>query len=158
MKLGMQGVSIVVSSGDSGVAGPAGDDNPDGCLGTGAQAGKIFSPDFPATCPYLTTVGATLLTGSAAMDQETAVTRFPSGGGFSNIYAQPAYQKAAVAKYFATAGMQYKSYPGPGNASFGAGGGIYNRDGRGYPDVGAVGDNVGTYYYPTSLEVRQTTS
>ena len=33
MKLGMQGVSIVFASGDSGVAGPANDDNTDGCLG-----------------------------------------------------------------------------------------------------------------------------
>lgn len=39
MKLGMQGVSIVLASGDSGVAGPSGDDNSDGCLGTG----QIFS-------------------------------------------------------------------------------------------------------------------
>ncbi len=36
MKLGMQGVSVVLASGDSGVAGPAGDGgNADGCLGTG---------------------------------------------------------------------------------------------------------------------------
>jgi len=76
----MQGISIVLASGDSGVAGPAGDGgNADGCLGTG----QIFSPDFPATCPYLTTVGATYLppTGNVFKDQETAVTRFGSGGG-----------------------------------------------------------------------------
>ena len=46
MKLGLQGISICVASGDSGVAGPPDDDNPDGCLGNGT----IFSPDFPATC------------------------------------------------------------------------------------------------------------
>jgi len=82
MKLGMQGVSIVLASGDSGVAGPAGDGNADGCLGTG----QIFSPDFPATCPYLTTVGATYLppTGNVFKDEETAVTRFGSGGGMPN--------------------------------------------------------------------------
>ena len=87
MKLGMQGISIVVSSGDSGVSGPPGDNNADGCLGHG----QIFSPDFPATCPYLTTAGATLLPpgGDPTKDQEVAVTRFPSGGGFSNIYAIP---------------------------------------------------------------------
>jgi len=83
MKLGMQGVSIVLASGDSGVAGPAGDDNADGCLGTG----QIFSPDFPATCPYITTVGATYLppTGNVFKDEETAVTRFGSGGGTSHV-------------------------------------------------------------------------
>jgi tripeptidyl-peptidase-1 len=80
MKLGMQGISIFISSGDSGVAGPPGDGNADGCLG---PTGKIFSPDFPATCPYVTAVGATFLPpgGNVFIDEETAVSRFPSGGG-----------------------------------------------------------------------------
>lgn len=79
MKLGLQGVSICASSGDSGVAQQGA--NGDVCLG---PANNIFDPDFPATCPYLTTLGATYLPpgGSAAKDQEVAVTRFPSGGGF----------------------------------------------------------------------------
>lgn len=83
MKLGMQGVSVVLASGDSGVAGPAGDDTANGCLGDGT----IFSPDFPASCPYITTVGATYLPTGANVkkDEEVAVTRFPSGGGFSNM-------------------------------------------------------------------------
>ncbi|MCJ1282915.1 Tripeptidyl-peptidase sed1 [Xylographa opegraphella] len=141
MKLGMQGVSIVVASGDSGVAGPAGDDNPDGCLGPN---GTIFSPDFPATCPYLTTLGATFLPPGANVktDSEVAVTRFPSGGGFSNIYPIPSYQKSAVATYFATSNPPYPYYSSVGNNSFGANGGIYNRLGRGYPDFSAIGDNV----------------
>lgn len=141
MKLGMQGISIVVSSGDSGVAGPAGDDNPNGCLG---PTGAIFSPDFPATCPYLTTAGATFLPqgGDVTKDQEVAVTRFPSGGGFSNIYAIPSYQANAVSTYFATAGTQYPFYSSTNNDSFGANGGIYNKNGRGYPDISAIGDNV----------------
>ena len=141
MKLGMQGVSLVVSSGDSGVAGPANDDNPDGGLG---PTGAIFSPDFPATCPYLTTAGATFLPpgGDVTKDQEVAVTRFPSGGGFSNIYPIPSYQASAVSTYFATAGTQYPFYTGTNNSNIGANGGIYNKAGRGYPDVSAIGDNV----------------
>ncbi|KAF2164325.1 hypothetical protein M409DRAFT_67866 [Zasmidium cellare ATCC 36951] len=135
MKLGMQGVSILISSGDSGVAGPAGDDSENGCL----QGGTVFSPDFPASCPYVTAVGATLLVGDAKKDEETAVTRFPSGGGFSNIYyPAPDYQTAAVSTYFATAGDQYPYYT---NGQY-DGKGIYNHNGRGYPDVSAVGDNV----------------
>ena len=137
----MQGVSIVVSSGDSGVAGPPGDNNPDGCLGPN---GKIFSPDFPATCPYLTTLGATFLPpgASAAQDAEVAVTRFPSGGGFSNIYPIPSYQASAVNTYLTQHTPPYPSYSSTNNNSFGANGGIYNRNGRGYPDFSAVGDNV----------------
>ena len=141
MKLGMQGVSIIIASGDSGVAGPPGDGNPDGCLG---PTGKIFSPDFPATCPYLTAAGATFLPpgGDVTKDQEVAVTRFPSGGGFSNLYPIPSYQSKAVATYFATSNPPYPYYMGTNNSNIGANGGIYNRAGRGYPDVSAVGDNV----------------
>ncbi|MCJ1231705.1 Tripeptidyl-peptidase sed1 [Toensbergia leucococca] len=141
MKLGMQGVSIVLASGDSGVAGPNGDDNPDGCLGPN---GTIFSPDFPGTCPYLTTIGATFLPPGAnvSTDSEVAVTRFASGGGFSNIYPIPDYQAAAVANYFATANPPYPYYDSVNNNSFGVNGGIYNRAGRGYPDFSAIGDNV----------------
>ena len=141
MKLGMQGISIVLASGDNGVGGPAGDDNADGCLGA---TGNIFSPDFPATCPYLTTAGATFLPpgGDVTKDQEVAVTRFASGGGFSNIYPIPSYQASAVANYFATSNPPYPYYSSTNNNSFGANGGIYNRNGRGYPDVSAIGDNV----------------
>ncbi|GAB7343209.1 hypothetical protein MBLNU457_1274t1 [Dothideomycetes sp. NU457] len=143
MKLGMQGVSVVLASGDSGVAGPAGDDNADGCLGTG----QIFSPDFPATCPYITTVGATYLPpgGDVHKDQETAVTRFGSGGGFSNIYPIPSYQSAAVSNYLTNYPPPYKSYSATNDTGIGANGGIYNRNGRGYPDVAAIGDNVLIY-------------
>ena len=79
MKLGLQGFSVVFSSGDSGVAGPSGEGgNADGCLGPG---GNIFNPDFPATCPYITSVGATYLPPGAdvKLDAEVAVTRFASG-------------------------------------------------------------------------------
>jgi tripeptidyl-peptidase-1 len=108
MKLGLQGISILVASGDSGVAGPAGDGSANGCL----NGGTVFSPDFPASCPYITTVGATLLTGNVKTDSETAVTRFPSGGGFSNIYPIPSYQANAVASYFKNSPPPYKSYSG----------------------------------------------
>ena len=144
MKLGMQGVSIVIASGDSGVAGRDGDDSPNGCLG----GGTIFSPDFPASCPYLTALGATFLPEGADVntDSEVAVTRFPSGGGFSNIYPIPDYQADAVANYFAVSNPPYPYYESINNDSFGANGGIYNRIGRGYPDFSAIGDNVVIFY------------
>lgn len=57
MKLGMQGISIVVSLGDDGVAGPPEDHNVDGCLGQG----QIFAPEFSGVCPYVTAPGECLL-------------------------------------------------------------------------------------------------
>ena len=61
MKLGLQGVTVVYSSGDSGVS------NRGKCIrpetvpnGTDiTQNPGAFSPSFPAACPYLTSVGAT---------------------------------------------------------------------------------------------------
>jgi tripeptidyl-peptidase-1 len=156
LKLGLQGVSIFISSGDSGVAGPAGDDSSNGCLG----GGKIFSPDFPASCPYVSTLGATFLPpgGSAERDEEVAVTRFPSGGGFSNIYGIPEYQKRAVNNYFTKHNPPYPYYRSINNASFGANGGIYNRIGRGYPDFAAVGDNVAIFNMGTPVLIGGTSA
>jgi len=143
MKLGLQGVSILVSSGDSGVQARGAN----GCLG---PANRIFNPDFPATCPYITTAGATYLPPGADVkkDSEVAVTRFPSGGGFSNIYPIPSYQQKALDNYFANLNPTVAAYPyyeTTNNQAIGANNGIYNRLGRGYPDISAVGDNVLIY-------------
>jgi tripeptidyl-peptidase-1 len=141
MKLGLQGISVVVASGDSGVQGRGGSPAPSGCLG---NDGKVFAPDFPATCPYLTTTGGTYLPPGADVHahQEQATTSFASGGGFSNIYQRPEYQNAAVEEYFANTELSYAYYESVDNSSFAANGGIYNRIGRAYPDVAAVADNV----------------
>jgi tripeptidyl-peptidase-1 len=107
----------------------------------------VFNPDFPASCPYVTAVGATYLPpgANAARDEEIAVTRFPSGGGFSNIYARPSYQNSTVSTYFSQhdPGYKYYSTTGTNNPSEAVtNGGLYNRVGRGYPDLSAIGDNV----------------
>lgn len=144
MKLGMQGVSVVFASGDGGVGDRVSNDgNADGCLG---HQGQIFSPDYPATCPYVTAVGATTVI-TAPQDQEQAATQFASGGGFSNIYGIPHYQNKSVQAYLDKKLNGYKSYCSPPgtNSSFGAGGGVFNRCGRGFPDVAAVGQNVVVY-------------
>lgn len=141
MKLGLQGVSVVVASGDSGVAGRGGDPRPSNCLGNND---KVYAPDFPATCPYLTTTGGTYLPigSDASAGQEQAVTKFPSGGGFSNIYERADYQKQAVEDYFAKHDPKHPYYESVNNNSFAANGGIYNRIGRAYPDVSALADNI----------------
>jgi tripeptidyl-peptidase I len=146
MKLGLQGVSIFYAAGDDGVGGPAGDDSANGCL----KGGKVFSPAWPNSCPYLTNVGATkVYPGQKVTDPESAANdpkghpypeAYSSGGGFSNIYPIPSYQSKAVATYFADHKPPYPSYAG--NHSIGANGGLYNSQGRGYPDVAANGDNI----------------
>ncbi|KAL6864652.1 subtilisin-like protein [Trichoderma novae-zelandiae] len=133
MKLGLQGTSIVFASGDDGVARRSGP-----CLG---PKQNIFTPGEPASCPYVTSVGATTLpSGKQPGDAETAVTSFSSGGGFSNIWTTPSYQASAIASYFASHDPGYAAYNTSGGV-IPTTGGIYNRAGRGYPDVSAVGDN-----------------
>lgn len=145
MKLGLQGHSIFFASGDAGVAGPAGDDSTNGCLG---NKSTVFSPAFPNSCPYITNVGATkVYPGKTINDPESAVNdpsiSYSSGGGFSNIYPIPDYQKEAVATYFKQHRPSYKYYTNGTN--LGAGEGVYNRAGRGYPDVAANGDNIAVF-------------
>ncbi|KAI0305653.1 subtilisin-like protein [Multifurca ochricompacta] len=129
-KLGLMGSTVLYSSGDYGVAGYGGV-----CLDNNGQpvdGGKKFSPDFPATCPFVTAVGATQINpNSTVNDPESACEQvIYSGGGFSNIFPMPSYQKDAVKSYL-------KNYPPPYTAE------QYNNSGtvRAYPDLSANGAN-----------------
>jgi tripeptidyl-peptidase-1 len=136
-------------------------DGPTGCLGPDLN---IFNPTWPNTCPYVTNVGATkVYPGKTVYDPESAVydpaghpysVNFSSGGGFSNVYPIPKYQQSAVATFFEKHNPPYKYYsalaadtgdiqklPNVG-ALAGNSGGIYNRIGRGVPDLAANGDNI----------------
>lgn len=145
LKLGLQGVSILWASGDYGVASFPGDDTKSGCLGIDE---KVYNPSFP-TCPYITSVGATrLYNGQTINDKESAMeateidTGFSSTGGFANYFPVPKYQKSAADGYFAKYSPDLPYYYSNANATnTGAGGGIYNRVGRGLPDVSANGAN-----------------
>ncbi|KAK5115323.1 hypothetical protein LTR62_001523 [Meristemomyces frigidus] len=159
LKLGLQGTSVCVSSGDSGIAARGANGTASNyCYGPNKN---LFVPGFPATCPYLTTLGGTVLPPGADVhkDEETAVTRFPSGGGFSNIYPQPSYQKADVQNYLATVNPPYASYSCEYNSSacF-TNNGIYNRAGRGYPDFSAIGDNVLIYNKGRAIRIGGTSA
>jgi tripeptidyl-peptidase-1 len=114
MKLGLMGITVLVSSGDSGV---------------GCSNGK-FSLNFPSSCPYVTAVGATSIPSGGDINSAEVAAGF-SGGGFSNQYAQPLYQRDAVASYYA-------KYDPKNVAS------MYNstRNVRGYPDLSANGVNM----------------
>ncbi|KEZ39302.1 Tripeptidyl-peptidase sed1 [Scedosporium apiospermum] len=136
MKLALQGVSMVFASGDFGVAG-----NKNQCFDplTGAyqhgSLGGIFNPSFPSTCPWVTSVGATeVMEGSTVRSGEVACEKvIRSGGGFSNVFPMPEYQRKAVEEYHREAGSLYGSDR-------------YNnsRTTRGYPDVSANGANFVT--------------
>ena len=104
MKFGVSGRTVVLSSGDSGVF----------CQGIDGK----YTPEWPTSSPYVTAVGGT-----------TSLTQVWSngGGGFSNVFPMPDYQKQAVEAYL-------KSGKAPSTTKF-------NKDGRAYPDVSAFSTN-----------------
>ena len=122
------GVTVLYSSGDFGVAG-----NSNLCLnpdGSQTLNGKLFNPSFPGGCPFITSVGATqVLPGKKVTDPESAcMSVIFSGGGFSNYFAMPEYQKSAVSGYLT-------KFPPPYPAD------IWNSTGtsRAFPDLSANG-------------------
>ncbi|KAJ6575874.1 peptidase S8/S53 domain-containing protein [Mycena sp. CBHHK59/15] len=129
-KLGLMGVTFLYSSGDNGVAG-----NSALCLnadGSQSTSGTRFNPTFPGSCPYITSVGATqVLPGHTVLNPESACASvIYSGGGFSNYFAIPDYQKTQVTSYLANHKPPYVA-------------GQYNSSGtvRAFPDLSANGAN-----------------
>ncbi|KAI0648913.1 subtilisin-like protein [Trametes meyenii] len=128
-KLGLMGVTVLYSSGDYGVAANGGI-----CLDSQGEpqfGGNVFAPSFPGGCPYITSVGATQVNpGAKVTDPESACNQVIfSGGGFSNVFPMPSYQKSAVEGYLS-------KYPPPYTS------GQYNTSGsRAYPDLSANGAN-----------------
>ncbi|KAK9533695.1 hypothetical protein VZT92_008798 [Zoarces viviparus] len=116
MKAGVRGISLLFASGDSGA----------GCkhLGKGQNS---FRPSFPASSPYVTTVGGTSFKNPFKVTYE--ITDYISGGGFSNVFKMPDYQASAVDRYLknVAATLPPQSY--------------FNTSGRAYPDMAALSDN-----------------
>jgi tripeptidyl-peptidase-1 len=101
-KFGVSGRTVLFASGDSGAY----------CVH------KKFTPFWPTSSPYVTSVGGTTRHQGA---EEIAWSY--GGGGFSNHFAMPEYQKEAVQKYL-------KSGKAPPSEYF-------NETGRAYPDLSA---------------------
>lgn len=144
MKLALQGHSILMSSGDYGVAGFPGDSSTNGCLGPDST---IFNPGGFVDCPYITAVGGTMLYRDQTINDAESVMQvdlggtaanFSSGGGFSNYFPSPQYQQDAVETYFKRAKLTYPSYSEM-NVDVTKTKGLFNRIGRAYPDVSANG-------------------
>lgn len=110
MQLGVRGVSLLYSSGSGGVG---------GSLPSGEPSCTMFVPTFPAGCPFITSVGAT-----TGVSPEIGANF--SSGGFSSLFLRPNYQLSAVSGYLTDIGAL--------NA------GLFNRAGRGYPDISAQGN------------------
>lgn len=131
--------------------------------------GTVFNPTFPATCPFVTAVGATQLdTNETTNDAERAMfvhnkllTPLPNiytistGGGVSNYFPMPDYQKSAVNEYFDNYAPAYKTYDYEGKKSLAANGGVHAASGRSIPDLSANGAHMPLYYNGTAFPEPQ---
>jgi tripeptidyl-peptidase-1 len=121
MKAGTLGLSILFASGDQGVCGR------EGC---GVLKTK-FHPDFPGGSPYITAVGGTDFVTKSVIGDEKAWN--DGGGGFSDTFDIPDYQKTQVAAYLADPSADLP------NADW------WNAKGRAYPDIAALAGQVNPY-------------
>lgn len=111
-----------------------------GCAG---PDGTIFYPDADATCPYILSVGSTeyvAVSPNSTTFIEVSTSRFASGGGFSNYFEAPSWQKSHISQYFDEVSLNFTGYEDAGTNFSDVGDGVYKIGGRGYPDVSAIGD------------------
>lgn len=142
-QVGARGVTLLFSSGNNG---------PNGDQPTGKHE-KIFEPEFPASCPWVTAVG-----GTTNLADEKAATKSTisivgklgytaSGGGFSNLSSAPDYQASVVDGYISKhVPKSYHQVPG------------FNAEGRGIPDISAFSTNFPTVVNYITFPVGGTSS
>lgn len=143
-QVGSRGITMLFSSGDNGPQG----DQPDGAHNA------IFEPEFPASCPFVTSVG-----GTTNLANETAATKqtisglisklsyTASGGGFSNLFERPAYQDNAVPGY--VSGHIPASYYNKSG---------FNASGRGIPDISAFSTNFPVVWEGITIPIGGTSA
>ncbi|KAI4719111.1 subtilisin-like protein [Aureobasidium sp. EXF-10727] len=104
-ELGARGVTVLFASGDN---------SPQKVCRKGKKGEHV--PVFPASCPYVTSVGGTMFVNPevAAVD---------GSGGFSNFFPRPEWQEDTVRSYLDILGTRFT--------------GLYNSSGRAFPDVSA---------------------
>ncbi|KAI3330031.1 tripeptidyl-peptidase 1 precursor [Ustulina deusta] len=145
-QVGARGTSLLFSSGDAGV-GPYGE-----CVSNDGKNTDKFLPDFPTSCPYITAVGATKNFEPEEVAYRPAFVgpdgvhhgNYTSGGGFSNIFDTPYYQKDVVTSYVKNLKGQYDGW--------------YNKKGRAYPDISAQGLYFAYFYNGTQGVISGTSA
>ncbi|KAK5992133.1 Aorsin [Cladobotryum mycophilum] len=132
MKLGLMGTTVVAASGDAGTA-------PNELCNNADYYHTVSQ--YPSNCPYVLSVGATMLTP----DLKEEVANIPkiayaSSGGFSYNYTRPSYQDKAVEAY----NQKYNKLPKD----------AYNATGRAFPDVSALGWNLAMIWSPYVKQIN----
>ncbi|KAH9170130.1 subtilisin-like protein [Lactarius sanguifluus] len=125
-QLGLLGVSVLYATCDDGVG-------KDCTLSDGTVR---FKPKFPASCPYVTAVGGT-------MNHDPEVGASFSGGGFSDYFKLPRYQRRVVPAFLQNLGNKHQGlykcvrFRDLIYSNLFAPCTWYSASGRGFPDISA---------------------
>ncbi|KAJ7810822.1 subtilisin-like protein [Mycena leptocephala] len=112
------------------------------CIANTGNNATTFLPVFPASCPYVTSVGMT-----QGFFPQTTVSS--SGAGFSYYFDRPSYQDAAVSAYLA--GSANKDETALQSS-------MYNHRGRAYPDIVCTGGGAFFDYFFNRWDIGGGTS
>lgn len=125
-KAGARGITLLFSSGDSGVAGIGGSmlNESSACKSDCDNGVDCFVPQWPAASPYVTSVG-----GTKSFPGKPEEADGLSSGGFSLRWPRPSWQKLAVDTYVK---MMDADMPDVKK---------YRSAGRGFPDIAAQSEN-----------------
>jgi len=99
----------------------------DDAISASSTAKIHLYPSWPASSPWVTSVGATRFVDQKVGQPEMATDRFGSGGGFSDLFDAFDEQKGSINKYFSVATQL------PPDGSF-------TKSGRATPDVSGLGE------------------
>jgi tripeptidyl-peptidase-1 len=148
LKIAANGISVIVSSGDAGSPGRTNEN----CIGYINE--RYMNPIYPGSSEWVTSVGATFLLNKKYEKNEKYNTKicnilecargniefsanyyfvgWTSGAGFDRWIKRPIWQENMVINYFK------KNLDLPKNK-------YWNKNGRAYPDVSAIGHNCMIY-------------
>lgn len=148
LKIAARGITLVAASGDAGSPSRTNEN---------CNANPMLNPIFPGGSPNVLSVGGTVLDpkhpgqklnstddappvcdsyacSNGVHARETFCSMasndcpFTAGGGFSNFFPTPSYQRATVESYLQKSHLLPPAF-------------MFNRNGRGYPDVSALSHN-----------------
>ncbi|KAK3399750.1 peptidase S8/S53 domain-containing protein [Sordaria brevicollis] len=151
--LAARGTSVLVATGDGGAAGigfSAG--GGDSCVKNDGSGRRAFVPTFPASCPWVTSVGATDNTALNLTGAEF------SSGGFSEYFDRPLWQRGVVDPYV-TSHLRSESRRSNRSGKNHHKKKVYfAHNGRGTPDIAAIGSGFQIMHRGEMVEVRGTSA
>ncbi|GLD95136.1 hypothetical protein PINS_up003761 [Pythium insidiosum] len=154
IKMGLRGITVLIASGDDGVAGL----RPEFARLPSSEACNQHGPQWPSSSPYITSVGATMRLSDLDFSKSFFRTNeevvcsgemggmITTGGGFSNVYSVPSYQRRAVNRYLARRNRLPKAD------------GFFNASGRAYPDISALGASFNVFMHGRETSVSGTSA